>query len=73
VHVFLVASSSLCLNGPYAHQVSLSMGVSKQEYWNRLPFRSPGDLPNQGSNPGSPTLKTDSSRSEPPGKRFIGV
>ena len=39
MHVFLVASSSLCLNGPYAHQVSLSMGVSKQEYWNRLPFR----------------------------------
>ena len=46
VHVFLVASSSLRLHGLYAHQVSLSRGVSRQEYWNRLPFRSPGDLPN---------------------------
>ena len=28
-----------------AHQAPLSMGFSRQEYWSRLPFPSPGDLP----------------------------
>ena len=28
-----------------ASQVLLSMGFSKQEYWSRLPFPTPGDLP----------------------------
>ena len=28
------------------HQVPLSMGFSRQEYWSGLPFPSPGDLPN---------------------------
>ena len=27
---------------------SLSMGCARQEYWSRLPFSSPGDLPNPG-------------------------
>ena len=27
-----------------AHQVPLSMGFSKQEFWSGLPFPSPGDL-----------------------------
>ena len=31
-----------------AHQVPLSMGFFKQEYWSGLPFSSPGDLPNPG-------------------------
>ena len=31
-----------------AHQASLSMGFSRQEYWSRLPFPSPRDLPNPG-------------------------
>ena len=31
-----------------AHQASLSMGFSRQEYWSGLPFPSPGDLPNPG-------------------------
>ena len=30
----------------------LSMGFSGKEYWSELPFPSPGDLPNQGSNLG---------------------
>ena len=34
-----------------AHQAPLSMEFSRQEYWSRLPFPSPGDLPNQESNP----------------------
>ena len=31
-----------------AHQAPLSMGFSRQEYWNGLVFPSPGDLPNPG-------------------------
>ena len=33
-----------------------SMGFSRQEYWSGLLFPSPGDLPNPGIEPGSPTL-----------------
>ena len=32
------------------------MGYSRQEYWSRFPFPSPGDLPNPGIEPGSPAL-----------------
>ena len=35
------------------------MGFSRQEYWSRLPFPSPGDLPNPGIEPGSPTWQAD--------------
>ena len=42
-----------------AHQVPLSMGFSRQEYWSGLPFPSPGDLPNPGIEPRSPTLQAD--------------
>ena len=31
-----------------AHQAPPSMGFSRQEYWSRLPFSSPGDLPDPG-------------------------
>ena len=31
-----------------AHQILLSMGFSRQEYWSRFPFPSPGNLPNLG-------------------------
>ena len=51
-----------------AHQDPTSMGFSKQEYWSGLPFPSPGDLPDPGIEPGSPTLKADALPSEPPGK-----
>ena len=42
-----------------AHQTPLSMGFSRQEYWNGLPFYSPGDLPNLGIEPGAPILQVD--------------
>ena len=32
-----------------AFQATLSMGVSRQEYWSRLPCTPPGDLPNPGT------------------------
>ena len=35
------------------HQAPLSMGFSRQEYWSRLPFPTPGDLPNPQIKPGS--------------------
>ena len=43
-----------------AHQASLSMGFSRQEYWSGLPVPSPGDLPNPGIEPTSPVLQVDS-------------
>ena len=49
-----------------ACQSPLSMEFSRQEYWSGLPFPSPGDLPNPGIEPGSPTLQADSLQSDPP-------
>ena len=51
-----------------AYQAPPSMGFSRQEYWSRLPFPCPGDLPNPGIKPRSPTLQADALLSEPPGK-----
>ncbi|KAB0375102.1 hypothetical protein FD755_013594 [Muntiacus reevesi] len=38
---------------PHGHQASTFMGFSRQEYWSRLPFPSPGNLPNPGIEPRS--------------------
>ena len=40
-----------------AHQASLSMEFSRQEYWTGKPFPSPGDLPDPGSEPESLALQ----------------
>ena len=45
----------------------LSMRFSRQEYWSGLSFPSPGDLPDPGVEPRSPTLWADALTSEPPG------
>ena len=50
-----------------AHQAPLSVEFSRQEYWARLPFPSPGDLPNPGIKPRSPALRAGALPSEPPG------
>ena len=50
-----------------ALQAPLSIGFSRQEYSSGLPFSSPGDLPNPGIEPESPTLLTDSLPSEATG------
>ena len=39
-----------------AHQAPLSMGFSRQGYWSRLPFPSPGDVPDPGIELMSPEL-----------------
>ena len=51
-----------------AYQAAQSMEFSRQEYWSGLLFPSPGDLPNSGIEPGSPTLQADTLLSESPGK-----
>ena len=43
------------LCNPVAHQASLSMWFSREAYWSGLPCPSPGDLPNPGIEPVSPT------------------
>ena len=44
------------------------MGFSRPEHWSGKPFPSPGDLPNPGIKPRSPTLQVDSLPAELPGK-----
>ena len=44
-----------------------------QEYWSGLPFPSPGDLPNPGTEPESPTLGSGFFTTVPPGKRRPSV
>ena len=51
-----------------AYQAPPFMGFSRQEYWSGLPFPSPGDLPDPGIKPRSPTSQADALTSEPPGK-----
>jgi len=50
-----------------AYQAPPSMEFSRPEYWNGLPFPSPGDLPNPGIEPRSPTLQADALLCEPLG------
>ena len=40
--------------GTADHQAPVSRRFSRQGYWSRLPFPSPGIFPTQGSNPGLP-------------------
>ena len=50
-----------------ACQAPLSMGFSRQEYWSRLPFPPPEDIPDSGikpASPVSPALQVDSLPSE---------
>ena len=43
-----------------SRQAPLSMGFSRQEYYSGLPCLPPGDLPDPGIEPQSPTLQADS-------------
>ena len=54
---------------------SLSMGPSRQEYWNGLPFLTPRDLPNPGVEPESPVFPALAIRfftAEPLGSPLLG-
>ena len=52
----------------YTCQAPLSMGFFRQEYWSRLLFPSPEDLPDPGFEPRSPALQADSLPTELRGK-----
>ena len=51
-----------------AYRAPPSMGFSRKEYWSRLPFPSPGELPDPGIKPRSPALADGFFTTEPPGK-----
>ena len=55
------------------HQVPLSMGFPRQEYWSELTFPSPGDLTESGIEPVSPALAGGFFTTEPPGQTLIAV
>ena len=44
------------------------MGFSKQAHWNRLPYPTPGDLPNLEIEPETPALAGGFFTTDPPGK-----
>ena len=46
------------------------MGFSRPEYWSGWSFPSPGDLPNQGLNPGLLHWQADSLPLVPPGSPY---
>ena len=54
-----------------AYQAPPSTEFSRQGYWSGLPFPSPEDLPNPGTEPGSSTLQADALLSEPQGKPMV--
>ena len=63
-----VLSNDLRPHGLQPTRLLCTWGFSRQEYWSGLPCPPPGDLPNSGIKPRSPTLQADSLPSEPPGK-----
>ena len=59
---WLVISNSFVTPWTVAYQVLLSVGFPRQEYWSRLPFPPPGDLPDPGiklQSPVSPAFLAD--------------
>ena len=54
-----------------ACQASLLMEFSRPEHWSWKLFPSPGNLPNPGIEPRSPTLQAESLPSELPGKPYL--
>ena len=65
---YAVLSRTVMSDFLWPHQATLSLGFSRQEYWSGLPCPLPGDLPDPGIEPRSPTLQADSLPSVPPGK-----
>ena len=59
-----------------AHQATLSMEFSRQEYWSRLPFSTPGNLPEPGNKATfliSPALAGRFFTTRPPGNPRVLV
>ena len=68
-----VAKSHLSLGVPLDCSLlgSSDHGISQQEYWSRLPFSSPGDLPDPGIELVSLALARMFFTTEPPGKPSV--
>ena len=67
----VVSNSFFVTSWTIAHQASLSMEFSSQEYWSGLPFPIPGDLSDPGIEPASlasPTLAGGLFTFLPPGQ-----
>ena len=61
-------SDSFAIPWTVTLQAPLSMGFSMQKYRSRLPFPSPGDLPNPETETTVPALAGGFFTTEPPGK-----
>ena len=68
----IVVASSLTLCDPtnWSPPGASVHGLSRQEYWSGLPFPYPEDLPDPGTEPGSPALQADSLPSELQGRCY---
>ena len=61
VQLFVIPCTLAC-------QAPLSIGFPRQEFWSGLIFLIPGDLPDIGIKPTSPSLAGGFFTTEPPGK-----
>ena len=61
-------SGSFVTQWTVAPQIPLSMGFPREGYWSRLPFSSPGDLPDPEIEPMFPALAGRFFTTVPPGK-----
>ena len=71
MHIVLSCFCLFATPWTVAHEASLSMVFSREEYWNWLPFPAPGDLPHLGIKPVSLASRPLADRfftTEPPGK-----
>ena len=71
VYPFAWQNNTILLLHPVAHEATLSIGFSRQEYWSGLPLPLPGHLPDPGIKPvflESPALQLDSLPLAPPEK-----
>ena len=71
LHILVKVAQScpiLCNLMDCSPSAPMSIEFFRQEYWSGLLFPSPGDLPNPGTEPGSPKLQADFLLTELPGK-----
>ena len=54
-----------------ASQATLSMEFPRQEYWSRLQFAPPGNIPDSGIEPEFPVLAGRLFTTEPPGEPYF--
>ena len=67
-HCFCFVAKSFVSPWTVACHAPLSMGFSRQQYWSAVPFPSPRDLPDPGSEPASPAFASRFFTTEPLGK-----